>query len=76
MLNHLGTKEEMMHVTVDIQGGDTHEFTVTDETYADLLAAMDLSPHEVSVLVEGRPVPEDQPVTTDSVTVIRLIKGG
>ncbi|WP_222915560.1 ubiquitin-like small modifier protein 2 [Natrinema sp. SYSU A 869] len=45
-------------------------------TYADLLREVELSPHEVSVLVDGRPVPEDQPVETDHVTVLRLIKGG
>ncbi|MFC6765249.1 ubiquitin-like small modifier protein SAMP2 [Natrinema soli] len=45
-------------------------------TYADLLRTVDLSPHEVSVLVDGRPVPEDQPVESDHVTVLRLIKGG
>ncbi|MGQ3412817.1 ubiquitin-like small modifier protein SAMP2 [Natrinema sp. LN54] len=45
-------------------------------TYADLLREVDLSPHEVSVLVDGRPVPEDQPVESDYVTVLRLIKGG
>ncbi|THE64675.1 hypothetical protein D8Y22_11770 [Salinadaptatus halalkaliphilus] len=47
-----------------------------ESTYADLLTAVDLSPHEVSVLVDGRPVPEDQPVDADHVTVLRLIKGG
>ncbi|AFO55734.1 MULTISPECIES: ubiquitin-like small modifier protein 2 [unclassified Natrinema] len=45
-------------------------------TYADLLREVELSPHEVSVLVDGRPVPEDQPVESDHVTVLRLIKGG
>ncbi|WP_265109410.1 ubiquitin-like small modifier protein SAMP2 [Halosolutus halophilus] len=73
-----------MHVTVDVKGEDTHEFDLdavgTDgdrgPTYADLLREVDLSPHEVSVLVDGRPVPEDQPVEHDHVTVLRLIKGG
>ncbi|SEH17626.1 sulfur carrier protein [Natronorubrum sediminis] len=80
-----------MHVTVDVKGEDTHEIdletvsprstgaTDTEEvtpTYQDLLAELDLSPHEVSVLVDGRPVPEDQPVESESVTVLRLIKGG
>ncbi|MFC4540755.1 ubiquitin-like small modifier protein 2 [Halosolutus amylolyticus] len=73
-----------MHVTVDVKGEDTHEFDLnavaTDAdrgpTYADLLREVDLSPHEVSVLVDGRPVPEDQPVDHDHVTVLRLIKGG
>lgn len=73
-----------MHVTVDIKGEDTHEFdldavAIADDrtpTYADLLGKVDLSPHEVSVLVDGRPVPEDQPVESEHVTVLRLIKGG
>lgn len=78
-----------MQVTVDVKGEDTREVDLealeTDTadharddgpTYADLLAAVDLSPHEVSVLVDGRPVPEDRPVDAERVTVLRLIKGG
>jgi len=65
-----------MRVTVEVVGGETREFDVTDETYADLLAALDLSPHEVSVMVDGTPVPEDQPVDADHVRVLRLIQGG
>ncbi|GAA0650384.1 ubiquitin-like small modifier protein SAMP2 [Salarchaeum japonicum] len=65
-----------MHVTVEVVGDDTHEFDVSDATYADLLDRVGLSPHEVSVMVDGRPVPEDQPVETDSVKVLRLIRGG
>lgn len=66
-----------MDVTVEVVGEESHEVAVESEaTYADLLAAVDLSPHEVSVLVDGRPVPEDQPVETDQIQVLRLIKGG
>lgn len=73
-----------MRVTVDVKGEESHELSLeslpTDgnerATYADLLAELELSPHEVSVLIDGRPVPEDQPVETDHVTVLRLIKGG
>ena len=66
-----------MHVTVEIAGEGTHEVDVAeDATYADLLAPIDLSPHEVSVLVEDRHVPTDQSVETDHVRVVRLIKGG
>ena len=79
-----------MRVTVDVKGEATHEIdlesvsasgsTASDgearPTYHDLLREIDLSPHEVSVLVDGRPVPEDQPVESDRVTVLRLIKGG
>ncbi|KOX94941.1 ubiquitin-like small modifier protein SAMP2 [Haloarcula rubripromontorii] len=66
-----------MHVTVEIAGEDTHELEVdADATYGDLLAPVDLNPHEVSVLVDGEHVPTDQPVTADHVRVVRLIKGG
>lgn len=69
-------------VTVDVKGEGVHELALEDvasgsePTYADLLAAVELSPHEVTVLVDGRPVPEDQPVAVERVTVLRLIKGG
>ena len=65
-----------MHVTVEVVGEGSHDLEVEDATYADLLAEVDLSPHEVSVLVDGRPVPEDEPVEADHVKVLRLIKGG
>lgn len=66
-----------MNVTIEVVGEETHEVSVGDDgTYADLVRAVDLSPHEVSVLVDGRPVPEDQPVAADRVKVLRLIKGG
>ncbi|WP_440772538.1 ubiquitin-like small modifier protein SAMP2 [Natronorubrum sp. DTA28] len=81
-----------MRVTVDVKGEETHEIDLeavsagspndgagtggSTPTYQELLGEIDLSPHEVSVLVDGRPVPEDQPVESDHVTVLRLIKGG
>jgi sulfur carrier protein len=66
-----------MQVTVEVVGEETHEVSVADdETYADVVRAVDLSPHEVSVLVDGSPVPEDQPVTVQRVKILRLIKGG
>lgn len=65
-----------MDVTVEVAGADTYEFSVEDESYADLLSRIDLSPHEVSVLVDGRPVPEDQQVDVEHVEVIRLVTGG
>lgn len=65
-----------MDVTLEIVGEDEHTFEVTDETYGDLLAALDINRHLVTVMVDGRPVPEDQPVDTDHVRVVRLIKGG
>ncbi|MWG34417.1 ubiquitin-like small modifier protein SAMP2 [Halomarina oriensis] len=65
-----------MHVTVHVVGEDAHEVDLPDPTYGDLVAAVDLSPHEATVLVDGRPVPEDAPVEASEVRVLRLIKGG
>jgi sulfur carrier protein len=68
-----------MHVTLDVAGGDTHECEAgAGATWADLLAEAGLSPHEASVLVEGRPVPLDQTPAegTERVEVLRLVRGG
>lgn len=66
-----------MDVIVDVVGEDTETLSVDEgSTYADLVRAVDLSVNEVTVLVDGSPVPEDRPVTTDRVRVLRLIKGG
>ena len=60
----------------DAVDGSGSTEAVDPPTYADLVGAIEYSPHEVSVLVDGRLVPEDQPVDADEVTVLRLIKGG
>ena len=66
-----------MHVTVSVVGEGTREVSVAEgDTYADLLSGLEYSPHEVSVLVDGRPVPADRPVDADRVEVLRLVKGG
>ena len=65
-----------MRVTVEVIGGEVHEVDLDDGTYADLLGAVGLSPNEASVVIDGRPVPEDTPVTETEVQVLRLIKGG
>ncbi|MFC6989989.1 ubiquitin-like small modifier protein 2 [Haloplanus sp. GCM10025708] len=66
-----------MQVTTEVVGDAVHEVSLRDDaTYADLLAELGYSPHEVAVLVDGSPVPEDGTVTGDRVRVLRLIKGG
>ena len=66
-----------MNVTCEVVGGDTHDLDLDpDATYGDVLRAVGLSTHEASVLVDDRPVPEDSPVETERVRVLRLIKGG
>lgn len=64
-----------MRVTVEVVGDETREVDVAG-TYADVLDAVGLSRHEASVLVDGRPVPEDQPIESSDVTVLRLVMGG
>ncbi len=67
-------------VTVELVGDGTREIDPetlgADPTYADLVRAVDYSPHEVSVLVDDRPVPEDRPIDAEYVRVLRLVKGG
>ncbi|MFP4530672.1 MAG: ubiquitin-like small modifier protein SAMP2 [Halodesulfurarchaeum sp.] len=65
-----------MRVTVDVVGDRTEEVTIEEGTYGDLLAAVDLSPHEASVFVDGRPKPADESVTEREVQVVRLVQGG
>jgi len=66
-----------MEVTVEVVGEGTETVAVAaDATYADLVRAVGYSVHEVSVLVDGSPVPEDGSVEADRVRVLRLIKGG
>lgn len=66
-----------MHVTARVVGEESHTLNLEKEaTYADLLRALDFSPHEASVLVDGTPVPEDARITHAEVEVLRLVKGG
>ena len=67
-----------MSVTVELVGEESHEVDASGKTYADLLAPFEVSKHEVSMLVDGRPVPEDQPVDAEieRVRIVRLIQGG
>jgi sulfur carrier protein len=63
-------------VVVEIVGGESHEIALASPTAADLLRAVDYSPHEATVLAEGRPVPDDSAVDADRVQVLRLVSGG
>lgn len=66
-----------MRVTVDVVGEQTHEVELDEgDTYADLLDPLEYSRHEVSIVVDGQPVPEDQSVDVERVRVLRLVQGG
>jgi len=68
-----------MQITVDVAGDESRTVAVPGgATYADLLDPLPLTVHEVSMLVDGRTVPEDQPIAADveRVEVVRLVQGG
>ena len=65
-----------MRVTLEVVGDAEHAFDVEEATYAELLGEVDLSPNEVAVIVDGRPVPADQPVESGRARVLRLVSGG
>jgi sulfur carrier protein len=66
-----------MNVTAEIVGEGEQTVSLDDDaTYADLCRAVDFSPHEVTVLVDGTPVAEDAPVSEERVKILRLVKGG
>ncbi|WP_435126485.1 ubiquitin-like small modifier protein SAMP2 [Halobaculum sp. D14] len=66
-----------MDVTAEVVGETTAELSLADDaTYADVCREVGYSPHEVTVLVDGSPVPEDRAVDAARVKVLRLIKGG
>jgi sulfur carrier protein len=67
-----------MGITVELIGEGSREVDVEEGHYGDLLSSFDVTKHEVSILVDGSPVPEDAPIdsSVDHVRVIRLIKGG
>lgn len=66
-----------MEVTCEVVGGETRTVALDESaTYADLLAALDLSPQTATAVVDGSPVPADAAVAADSVGVLRLVQGG
>lgn len=67
-----------MSITVELVGEGTRDVDVEKGCYADLLAPFDVSRHEVSILVDGTPVPEDEQIAdgVEHVQVVRLVKGG
>jgi sulfur carrier protein len=66
-----------MEVTADVVGEGEQTLTLPDDAdYAALVRELGYSPHEVTVLVDESPVPEDAPVTADRVRVLRLVAGG
>jgi sulfur carrier protein len=66
-----------VHVT--IQAGEISERTVEiaeNTTYEDLLDTLKINQETVLVLNEGNAVPLDGAVTSDKLTILRVVTGG
>jgi sulfur carrier protein len=66
-----------VHIT--IQAGEISEQTVeVDEntTYEDLLNTLNINQETVLVLNEGNAVPLDGTVSSDTLTILRVVTGG
>jgi len=67
-----------MTITVELIGEGVRQVDVDGGRYGELLEPFEVSSHEVAILVDGTPVPEDRPIDDDveRVRVLRLVKGG
>ncbi|MFB6221954.1 MAG: ubiquitin-like small modifier protein 2 [Halolamina sp.] len=66
-----------MEVAAEVVGEGEQTVTLPEGAdYATLVEKLGYSPHEVTVLVDESPVPEDAPVTAEKVQVLRLVAGG
>jgi sulfur carrier protein len=66
-----------VHIT--IQAGEISEQTVEiaeNTTYEDLLNTLKINQETVLVLNEGNAVPLDGAVTSDKLTILRVVTGG
>jgi sulfur carrier protein len=66
-----------VHIT--IQAGEISEQTVEiaeNTTYEGLLNTLKINQETVLVLKEGNAVPLDGPVTSDKLTILRVVTGG
>jgi sulfur carrier protein len=66
-----------VHIT--IQAGEISEQTVEiaeSATYEDLLNTLDINQETVLVLNEGNAVPLDGAVSSDRLTILRVVTGG
>jgi len=75
-----GSEERTVNVEVPQPEVETGAETETkSDTYEALLARLGINPVEVLVLCNGRPVPEDEKVTSEAeakIEIIRIVSGG
>lgn len=75
-LKSADTYHPVMEILVTVAGVGEQTVELDGGTYGDIIEAVGLTTEEATVLVDGRPVPDDQAVTQSAVTVLRLIHGG
>jgi len=73
-----GSEERTVNVEVPQPEVETEtEAETKSDTYEALLARLGINPVEVLVLSNGRPVPEDEKVASESeIEIIRIVSGG
>ena len=77
-----GSEERTVNVEVpqpEVETGAETETKTKSDTYEALLARLGINPVEVLVLCNGRPVPEDEKVTSEAeakIEIIRIVSGG
>lgn len=68
-----------MIVNVKILAGGISERTVDLEdggTFKDILVTLSLNPETVIPIVDGRPVPVDEVVSSDRLDILKIVSGG
>lgn len=68
-----------MNIAVKVLAGGMTECSIDLEegsTYSDVLANLKINPETVIVMVEGRPVPVDEVVSTHHLEILRVVSGG
>ncbi|TFH42724.1 MAG: MoaD/ThiS family protein [ANME-2 cluster archaeon] len=68
-----------MKIRVKVLAGGVSEKSIDIEqgsTYYDVLACLKINPETVIIMVDHRPVPVDEMVSTDYLEILRVVSGG
>ena len=68
-----------MKIQVKVLAGGVSEKSIDVEqgsTYYDVLACLKINPETVIVMVDSKPVPVDEMVSTDYLEILRVVSGG
>jgi sulfur carrier protein ThiS len=68
-----------LNIRVKVLAGGVTEKSIDIEhgsTYNDVLVCLKINPETVIVMVDSRPVPVDEIVSTDYLEILRVVSGG